>query len=248
MIGRTRILARWSKTHLSVDLPQISTNSSCSAREKSSCGRGTGRKGGDHRIYEEFVHPAVRGQFGVEGSGEQVSLANQDGRAIAASQNLDLAADLGDARSADEDHLQWTAGKRGGLGQDSGVDLASVGIALHNGIQDAEAALRGVPDLAGQQNGSRTGPEYGLLPAKLKKGFKEPAALEELEHGGRFAARKNEAIKPGKLFGVADLDGLGAGICERPGVGGVIPLKGEYADARAESLCRKGTAAVNLAF
>jgi hypothetical protein len=96
-----------------------------------------------------------------------------------------------------------------------------------------------VPDLAGQQNGSRTGTEYGLLPAKLKKGFKEPTALEELEHGGRFAARKNEAIKPGKLFGVADLDGLGAGICERPSVGGVIPLKGEYADARAESLWRR---------
>ena len=65
-----------------------------------------------------------------------------------------------DARGADEDHLQRAAGEGGLRGEDGGVDLAAVGVALDGDVECAERALRRVFD-CGEQDGSGAGAEGG---------------------------------------------------------------------------------------
>jgi len=179
---------------------------------------------------EKQVDAAVAGELGMEGGGQDTALANKDGEAVALGEYLDAGADFDDARGADEDHLQRASGQSCFGGNNGGVDLAAVGVALDDGIEDAEAALRRVQDFAGQENGARAGAEDGLFGAELLQGFKEAVLGEKFEHGGGFAAGQHEAIKAGELSGLADLDGRGAGLGECFGMAGEVALDGEYAD------------------
>jgi hypothetical protein len=54
--------------------------------------------------------------------------------------------------------------------------------------------------------------------------------LKESEHGGGFAAGKDQAVEGGQLVWLANLDRVGAGIGKGFGVGGVVALDGEDAD------------------
>ena len=71
---------------------------------------------GDH-AEEELVNARVGGEFRVEGGGEEVALADEDGGGSefvvyggAGGESLDGGAGAGDARGADEDHLEGAAG------------------------------------------------------------------------------------------------------------------------------------------
>jgi hypothetical protein len=68
------------------------------------------------------------------------------------------------------------------------------------------------------------------------EGVEESAALEEFEHGGGFAAGKDEAVEGGRaveaeFVGSFDEGRESAGFGEGIGVGGVVALEGEDADA-----------------
>ena len=55
----------------------------------------------------------VGGEFRVEGGGEEMAGADQGGVAVAGGEGFDGGAGAGDARGADEDHLERAAGERG---------------------------------------------------------------------------------------------------------------------------------------
>lgn len=60
------------------------------------------------RLYEakeELMDAGVGAEFGVEGGSEQVALADEDGETVAVGEGFDGSAGMGDAGSADEDHL-----------------------------------------------------------------------------------------------------------------------------------------------
>jgi hypothetical protein len=92
-------------------------------------------------------------------------------------------------------------------------------------------------DFLCEQDAAGAGAESRLVLREGLKGIEEAAALEKLEHGGRFAAGKDEAVESGQLFGGANEDWLCAGFGEGRGVGCVVALDGEYADKRALNCC-----------
>ena len=160
----------------------------------------------DH-IEEELVDAGVVGELGVEGGGEDVAGADEGGEAVAGGEGLDRGAGAGDARGADEDHFERAAGEGGVGGEDGGVDLAAVGVALDGDVEGGEGALRRMLDLGGEQDGAGAGGEgWGGLDVGLQD-FKKAIALEESEHGGGFAAGHNEAIETGELVRGANQPG-----------------------------------------
>ena len=162
----------------------------------------------------------------MEGGGHDIALANQGWEAFAPGQDLDAGPGLDDARCANEDHLQRTAGERSLDGDDGRVDLATVGVALDRGIEDAEGALGRVKNFLRQQDSSRAGAEDGLFAAEILQGLEETVPVEEAEHGGGFAAGQDEAVQAGQLLRLADLDGICAGLGEGLRVAGEVALDG----------------------
>jgi hypothetical protein len=57
-------------------------------------------------------------------------------------------------------------------------------------------------------------------------------AIQEFKHGGRLAAGQDQAVDSGQLGWLAHLDGLCAALGQGLGVGRVVALDGEDADAR----------------
>ena len=86
------------------------------------------------KVQEELVDAEIVAEFGVEGRGQNVALADEDGEVFAGGEDFDLGTCARDAGCADEDHLELRAGERGGLGEDGGVDLAAVGVALDGDV------------------------------------------------------------------------------------------------------------------
>ena len=152
-------------------------------------------------VEEELVDAGVVAEFGVKGGGEQMALTDEDGEAVAGGEGFDVRAGSGDAGGTDEDHLEWAAGKFGGGGEDGGVDLAAVGVALYGDVEGGEGGLGGFLDVFGEENGAGTGAEGGGGPDEGVEDVKEAVALEELEEGGGFAARNDEAVDAGVVFG-----------------------------------------------
>src|ERR1700761_6165031 len=98
----------------------------------------------DDCVDEELMDAAVSGEFGMEGGGEDAALADEDGEAIAAGKDFDIGTGFNDAWGADEDHLERLGTELRWDGEDRRIDLAAVGIALYDGIKEAEANLRGM--------------------------------------------------------------------------------------------------------
>jgi hypothetical protein len=98
-------------------------------------------------LNKEFMDAPVNGQFRMKSCRHQFSLPNQNWGTITGGQGLNFGASRYDARSADEDHLKWAAGKFGFSGQDCRIDLPAVCVALYDRIQNAEAPLRRVANL-----------------------------------------------------------------------------------------------------
>jgi len=189
---------------------------------------------------------AVGGELGVEGGSHEVALAHQGGESFALGEDLDGGAGAGDAGGANEDHFKRAAGQGSFGGENGGVDLAAVGVAFNDGVEQAEGTLGRMEDFAGEQDGSGAGAEDGLGLAELLQGVEEVAALEEFEHGSGFATGEDEGVEgllvagvavEAKVFGGFDERRDGAAVGEGLGVGGVVALEGEDADAGAGGQC-----------
>ncbi len=124
--------------------------------------------------------------------------------------------------------LKLLAGLNGG---DPAIDLTAVGIAFDGHIDDAEAFLRGVLHVGGEQNGAGAGAEDGLFLREAAQRLLEIHVIEELEHGGALAPGNYKTVEIVELFGGADLDGVRSGAREGALVGFEIALQGEDADA-----------------
>src|SRR5580693_2809361 len=95
----------------------------------------------------------------MKGRGEEVAFPDEDGEAVAGGEGFDFGAGVSDARGADEDHLEWAAGEFGRLGEDGGVDLAAVGVALDGDVEGGERFLCGVFYVFGEEDRAGAGAE-----------------------------------------------------------------------------------------
>ncbi len=120
-------------------------------------------------------------------------------------QDFDSRTDLYNAGSTNEDHLKRAAGQRSLGKQDGGIDLASVGIAFNHRIEDSQAALCRVANLACKQNCPGAGSEDRVGNAKVSQGIKKLMPLKELEHRSGFSTGQNEPIEIGQLCAVCAL-------------------------------------------
>jgi hypothetical protein len=183
-----------------------------------------------NEIKEELVDTGVGAEFGVEGGGEQVALADENREAVAGGEGFDLWAGMRDARGADEDHLQRAAWEFGGGGEDSGVDLAAVGVALNGDVECGEGSLRGVLHVFCEEDCARAGTEGWRRFDEGLEGVEKAIALEEFEERGGLAARDDEAVEAGQLGRGADQLRRYAKGSERVGVGFECALQSEHTD------------------
>src|SRR5271169_5811881 len=103
-------------------------------------------------VEEKLVDAGVIAEFGVEGGGEEMGFADEDGEAVAGGEGFDFGSGVGDAWGADEDHFEGAAGEFCGGGEDGGVDLASVSVALYGDVEGGERGLRRVLDVFGEED------------------------------------------------------------------------------------------------
>lgn len=183
-----------------------------------------------HEVDEVAVYAAVGREFGMEGGGEDVSLLDEDGEAVALGEDLDAGTGLYYARGADVDELHGAAFKFRGGGFDRAVDLASVGVPLDGGVEDGEALLRGIGHFVGEKNAAGAGAEGGACANEGLQTAEEAVALKEFEEGGGFSAGDDESVDAFELLGLADEDRIGTGFAEGGGVGFEVALDGENAD------------------
>lgn len=87
-----------------------------------------------NKVHEKLMDTGILTQLGVEGSGEDVALTDENGEAVASGESLDLGACTSNARGADEDHLQRVSFDLRRGGEDGRVDLAAIGVALDRDI------------------------------------------------------------------------------------------------------------------
>src|SRR6185437_5419727 len=138
----------------------------------------------------------------MESGCQEVTAPDQSREAIARGQRLDARSDRPDARRANENHLQWAACKRGGRRENCRIDLPAIGVALHRDVECAEGWLGRRFNVPGEQDGPGAGAEGWRAADIILEKLEEPAALEELEHGGRLAARQDQAWRPPSCSGV----------------------------------------------
>lgn len=187
-------------------------------------------------VQEELVDAGVVGELGVEGGGHEVAGTDQGGEAVAGGEGFDAGAGEADARRADEDHLQRAAGQGGGSGEDGGIDLTAVGVALDRDVEGGEGALRRVFNVGGEQDGAGAGAEGGDGSNPGLEDREEAIALEEFEHGGGFAAGHDEAVEAVEILRKPDESRRRTQRSEGFDVRVVGALKGEDADDERLSL------------
>src|SRR5215469_2706663 len=171
---------------------------------------------------------------------KEISLANQNWEAFAPGEDLHSAASGDETRSANEHHFQWSAGQGSRLGENCRVDLAPVGIAFYHGVEGFQTALLRMTDLAGQQDGTRTGAEHRPPGRKLLERLEEAPAFEELQHRGRLAAGEDQTVEgmsvKAEVFGILYQRRNCAGFDQCFRMPGVIALDGEHTDAGSFSV------------
>ena len=119
----------------------------------------------------------------------------------------------------------------GGSFLDGAVDLAAVCVALDGGVQDAEAGLRRMKHFGCEKNATGTGTKGRCGGGEGAQGLEEAVAFEELEEGGGFAARDDEAVESFELLRFANKHRLRTDVLKSAGVCVVIALDGKHANA-----------------
>ena len=165
----------------------------------------------------------------MEGGGEDVAFTDEDRKVVAGGESFDLRAGVSDAGGTYEDHLEWAAGEFCRLGEDGGVDLAAVGVALDGDVKDSEGFLRRVQHVSCQENCSGAGAEGWRGCDEGFEGSEEAVALEEFEEGSGFAAGDDEAVQIDEFGWGADEFCRRAESSEGFGVGFECALEGEDA-------------------
>ena len=166
----------------------------------------------------------------MEGGGKETSLADESGRVFAGGEGFYDGAGARDAGGADEDHLERAAGERGLGGEDGGVVLAAVGVALDRDVQDAEGGLVRVADFFREKDAAGAGAEDGLRVNEGVEGVVEAGAFEVFEEGGGLSAGDDEGVEVVKLAGLADERGDGSEGPEPVSVDVECALQSEDAD------------------
>ena len=180
-----------------------------------------------YEIDEMAVHTAVGGELGMESGGEDVSLLDQDGEAVALGEDVDTGSGLHDARGTNVDELHGAAFELCWRSLNGAVDLASVGVAFDGDVEDGEALLRRIRHFFGEEDTAGAGAEGGACANEGLKAAEESVSLEEFEKGGRFAAGDDESVDAVELLGLADEDRFGAGFAQRRGMSIEVALDGE---------------------
>src|SRR5260370_26101271 len=134
-------------------------------------------------VEEELVDAGVEAEFGVEGGGEEMAFADEDGEAVAGGEGFDVGAGAGDAGGADEDHLEWGAFEGCGGGEDGGGDLAAVCVAFDGDVEGGEGFLGGVLYVLCEEDGAGAGAEGGGGFDEGVKRVEEAVAFGEFEEG-----------------------------------------------------------------
>src|SRR5438552_8509234 len=98
----------------------------------------------------------------MEGGDEDGPLTRHDGILAETREDLHALTDPPDARSADEHHVdgRWPAIEHHRLPGLERLALATVGVALHVHVDEAERELTGIVDLPREQDQSGTRPEH----------------------------------------------------------------------------------------
>ena len=173
----------------------------------------------------------IRGEFGMECGGHEFALAHKGGLFIAMGENFDVGSGLKDARGADEDHFELVAGEFGVREKDGRVDLPSVCVALDDCVEDAETGLGGIADLARQENCTGACAEDWVGLAEILEVVEQVAPFKKFQHGAGFAAGNDQPVKAFEFFTLADLYRDCTGIGEGGGVGGIVALDSQNANA-----------------
>jgi hypothetical protein len=155
-------------------------------------------------VEEKLVDAKVGTEFGVEGSGEEMAFANQDGKAIAGGQGFNLRTGVGDAWGANEDHLERTALECCRNGEDAGVDLATVGVALDRDVECGEGFLGGILYVFCEKDRAGTSAKGWRAFDEGLESVEEAITLEKFEEGGGLASRDDEAVDIDEFLRSAD--------------------------------------------
>ncbi len=172
----------------------------------------------------------------MESGGHYVSLPNQGGEAFAPCEHLYSRPGLNDARRSNEYHFKRAARKRCFRGDYGRINLAAIGVALHCCIQHTQAALNRIANIARKENRSGAGSEDRVLLTVLFERIKEVPLLEELQHRGGFAARQDKRVEARELLRFAHVNRLGPGFDQSLGMGRVVSLNCQHANARARAM------------
>ena len=180
---------------------------------------------------------AVLRKLRMECGGKNMLLADENREAVALGEDLYSFAGLHDAWGADVDHFQRSARELRLCLDNGAVDLASVGVTFHGGVQNSEAFLRWIEYLFCQQDASGAGAEGRLYFYEGLQRVEEAVAGEKFQECRGFAAGDDESVDVDQLLGLADEDGFSSGVAQGGGVGIEIALNGEDADARRILCC-----------
>lgn len=189
-------------------------------------------------------------EFGVEGGGQEVTLADGDDGPLGAArvgrrqpclfggqagEDVHVGPNVIDDGGADEDGVEGGSAEGGNV--DVGleaVDLAAVGVATKADVQGAQGGVRKVGGPLGEDDQAGAGaPDRESGGDQLLKGLVKLEVQHEAAEAGALAARDDEAVELGQVVGFAHLAGFDAQALEDADVLGKVALKGKNADAHS---------------
>ena len=166
------------------------------------------------------------------------------GHAVEGGQDIDRVADRDHQRGPDEDGRQGRAlaGPEGDVGLE-GLLLASVAVATHDGIEQAEGALVRTPveHLAGDQHEAGARPEEWKWTLRvtdpIRDRLEQTGGLEQHGQGRRLAARQHQAGEPLEIARPLDRPAGATHLGQRGQVLTHVPLQVEDPDDRSLRWC-----------
>jgi hypothetical protein len=182
--------------------------------------------GGRDQIHKGSMDSKVSGQFWMKRGCHRIPLSNEAGQTVTPGEDLNPGSRLNDARGTDIDHFQRPTRQGGFTGQNCRVNLSPKCVSLNNDVEDTEASLGGIADLAGEQDSSCASPENRALTTETLQIVKESMPIQKLEHRCGLAAGEDQSIETRQLIGLANFNGSGASLSDRRRVSRIVPLNG----------------------
>jgi hypothetical protein len=181
------------------------------------------------KVEERPVNAGVGTEFGVEGGGHRLALANYDGILALGSQNLYTRPKAFDSGCTYENHFDRCVTEQ--PFPDGAVDLAAIGVAANVDVDRAQSELFGILNFLGKENRASAGAKGWFQAHKIFQLF-ETCLAEQLEECAGFPAGDHEAVDGIELLGFLDQHDSGAEFFQALAVGVEVALEGEDADRR----------------